>query len=416
MNPPIDRRRLLLDLYRAALEAVGGRAAVAGFLRGRDRPPRRIVAIGKAAREMTLGALDLIDPAAPPLVITPHGHRNLALAGRCLQIEAGHPLPDAESLRAGEELIRYIDDAAPHEPLLFLISGGASALVERLPDGIPLETLRAAHQWLLGSGLGIEAMNRLRKRLSCIKSGRLARRLRGRPALALLISDVPGDDPAVIGSGLLAPDRDDSPLPEGLPEWFQPLLHKAPPAPPPDDPCFAAVETHLIASQRGARSAAVAAARAAGLAIHDHGELLGESGAAARQVAEALRDGAEGVHLWGGEAALRLPPLSGRGGRCQHLALQLAIAIQGRDDLLLLAAGSDGNDGGGDDAGALVDGGSLERGEAEGWDAVESLRRADSGSFLEASGDLLHTGPTGTNVMDLVLALKLPPQGRRRVN
>ena len=152
------------------------------------------------------------------------------------------------------------------------------------------------------------------------------------------------------------------------------------------------------------------AARRQGLAVHVHRDLLqGPAADAGQRLASDLQRAAAGVHVWGGETSVRLPPHPGRGGRNQHLALAAAIELAGRSDCVLLAAGTDGSDGPTDAAGALVDGDTLARGETEGLSPRTALQQADSGRFLEASGDLLETGPTGTNVMDLVIAWKGPP-------
>jgi glycerate 2-kinase len=407
MTTAIDARRGLLQVYRAALAAVDGRVRVREFLAAHAPATRRVIAIGKAAAAMTLGALDA-GGVERALVITKHGHGDPRLDALATILEAGHPVPDAASLAAGRALLEFIRSAPPGQPLLFLISGGASALAEVLPTGMTLEHLARLNAWLLGAGLDIAAMNRVRKRFSCIKQGRLALALGGRPVLCLLLSDVPGDDPAVIGSGPLVPDPDAAaPLPP-LPEEMTALSAQCAPPPTGDDPCFAAIETHVLAANHDARTAAAQAATQHGWSVVVHDTLLtGDVADAARHVTETLEASAPALHVWGGETTVRLPAAPGRGGRCQHLALLVARSIAGRDDISLLAAGSDGSDGPGEDAGALVDGHTVQRGEDENFSLTESLAHADAGSFLEASGDLIATGPTGTNVMDLVLGLRV---------
>lgn len=406
MTTASDPRRALLQAYRAALAAVDGRSRVRDFLATRPVVTRRVVAIGKAAAAMTLGALDA-GGVESALVITKHGYHAPALRGRATVMEAGHPLPDEASLAAGEALFEFIRAAPAEHPFLFLLSGGASALVEVLPEGMTLADLVRVNTHLLGAGLDIAAMNQVRKRISRIKQGRLARVLAGRPTLCLLISDVPGDEPSVIGSGPLVPDpHAQLPLPS-LPADIDALLADSMP-PAPDDPCFRAIETHVIASNRDARDAAARAAGEAGISVIVHDSLLtGDVAEVARQVTDALIASGSGLHMWGGEATLRLPPEPGRGGRCQHLALLVAARIAGHDGISVLAAGTDGSDGPGEDAGALVDGYTFKRGEDGGYRLAESIARADAGSFLEASGDLIATGPTGTNVMDLILGLRM---------
>jgi hydroxypyruvate reductase len=156
-----------------------------------------------------------------------------------------------------------------------------------------------------------------------------------------------------------------------------------------------------------AKSAAAAAGRRVGLRVQlDEHPVDGDAALAGRRLARALLDGPRGLHIWGGETTVRLPDTPGRGGRNQHLALAAAIELAGHPDVLLMSAGTDGTDGPTDDAGALVDGFTLERAADAGLDAAASLARADSGSLLESSGDLIRTGPTGTNVMDLILGYR----------
>lgn len=404
MNP--ECRQQLLTIYRAALDAVQGAASVRGYLRVHpiDRPVH-LIAVGKAAASMTLGAMDACGAdVVRGLVVTKDGYLDPGLDRygvlRCM--EAGHPLPDARSLAAGAALLDFIDTTPTDHQLLFLISGGASALVEHLPEGIDLDDLHRVNQWLLGSGMAIGDINAVRKALSCIKGGRLSARLGGRRALALAISDVRGDDPATIGSGLLVPARHAVDLTGlGLPPWLSDLIGRAAPA------GTAAVKIEIVANLDVAMAAAADFARGLGYAVHRHPEFMhGDAVACGRQLAARLGDGAPGVHVWGGETTVRLPASPGRGGRCQSLALAAAIVCAGRTDVMLLAAGTDGSDGPTEDAGALVDGGTLQRGGLAGLDAEACLSRADAGTFLEAAGDLLQTGPTGSNVMDLVIGIK----------
>jgi len=164
----------------------------------------------------------------------------------------------------------------------------------------------------------------------------------------------------------------------------------------------------ILAGLDHAKQAAAEAGRQIGYTVQIHSEFLdGEAGETGQRLAGVLASSEPGLHLWGGETTVRLPPDPGRGGRNQHLALAAALEIRGRDDLLLLAAGTDGTDGPTEDAGALVDGATLDRAAVEGLDGEGCLARADAGTLLEAAGDLIRTGPTGTNVMDLVLGLRL---------
>jgi len=413
--PPTDPDRgpaarwRLGQVFAAALGSVDGRVAVRRAL-GAAAPPDRVwlIAIGKAAAAMTQGALDclgprllgglVVDKAPPPASFAAHGLA--ALTG-------GHPLPTLVSLRAGEALLAVLARTPPDATLLFLISGGASSLVEVPVVGLALAELERLNRWLLGSGLPIGPMNLVRTAVSRIKGGGLLATLPPRPLRVLAISDVPGDDPRVIGSGLLVPRPDleaalvGLALPPWLREWVDLGLAQrwagSHPGPP----------IELVATLDTAKEAAAQAARAAGLAVRVHPRFLaGDAAGQGRELARQVREGPPGLQIWGGETTVRLPAQPGRGGRNQHLALAAAQELAGCRDCLLLAAGTDGSDGPGEDAGALVDGGTLERGARAGFDAADALARADSGRLLAATGDLIHTGPTGTNVMDLVLGLR----------
>lgn len=400
---PILRR--LLD---AALLAVDGRALVAGHLRAQVQTFGGIVAIGKAASAMLQGALEVL-PAVPALLVTKDGHVLPALQDRpgVEIIEAGHPLPDARSLHAGRRSLDFIAAAPVERPLLFLLSGGASSLVEVLPQGVTLGDWQGANAWLLGGGLDIHAINALRKRLSCIKGGRLLTHLGGRRAVVLMISDVPGDDPTSIGSGVLSPCAE-RPLPDNLSHPLRALLDLAPPQPALGDARWEAVESHILAGNATALDGAVRAACCLGWPIYRAHELLsGDAAETGVRLARELIDGAPGVYLWGGETTVTLPPNPGRGGRNQHLALSAALALEGQAGITLLAAGTDGTDGVTQDAGACVDGRTAALMRARGIDPEASLLNADSGSALAAVDALIRSGPTGTNVMDVVLAIKM---------
>lgn len=403
------RRQTLLAIFEAALAAVDGRRRVRAYLAAnRPSAPVYLIAVGKAACPMARGALDVLGrEIRDALVVTKRGY---AASLPWPVLEAAHPLPDESSLAAGAALLAFVAALPADVSVLVLLSGGASALVEQLPTGADLETLRAMNQWLLASGRDIVAMNRIRKRLSRIKGGRLGRALAPRRIIALAISDVPNDDPRFIGSGPLVADDtierepiDDAPLP------VRDALMRAPPPPPIDDACFANVQFHIVARLADAKDAAAATARECGLHTVVYPEALaGDATAAGERLARILigASAANVVHIWGGETTVQLPVNPGRGGRAQQLALASARALDGRDDILLLAAATDGTDGPTSDAGALVDGETIRRGCEAGFTAEHALRTADAGRFLEASGDLIRTGPTGTNVTDLMLGLR----------
>jgi len=398
-----NSRDLLLSWFASALDAVDGRQCVKSAVARRSfQAPVSLIAIGKAAAAMAQGALDVLGGRIEAgFVVTKRGHEG-PLPWPVLT--AGHPVPDQASLDAGNALLVFIDRLPKENEVLFLLSGGASSLVEVLGSGPGLVQLRQLNEWILGSGTDIVIANELRKRVSMIKAGRLAKKLAPHTVICLTISDVPGNNPHSIGSGPLVRPGDFVPS-ETLPAWVLELIERTPAAVSSAD--FDHVQTEVIATVEDARLAAAKAARSDSYEVTLHETLLAGNallvGPHLAGVMKTLRPGQ--VNVWGGETTVLLPPEPGRGGRCQSLALAAAIALEGTSGQYLLAVGTDGGDGPGDDAGALVDNHTVQRGRAAGFDAAQALELADAGSFLEASGDLITTGPTGTNVMDLVIGL-----------
>jgi hydroxypyruvate reductase len=384
------RRRLLLELFRAGLASVEGRSCVRRTLREqpqRSGRPVWVAAVGKAACSMALGAQDALgESLGRVLLITKDGHvtPECAHLPRAEVLESAHPVPDSRSLAAGERLLRWVGELPADVDPLFLISGGASSLVEVLDAGVTLADLSRLTSEGLAQGLSIGELNARRARVSRLKGGKLTARLGSRAARALFISDVPGDDPDLIGSGLLG---------------------RA-------DTTGDAVERRIVASVDQATEAVRAAAADMGLAAARAARRFdGDAVRLAVRFAHELHFDATPVHIWGGESTVQLPKDPGRGGRNQHLALAAAKLIAGQGNIALLAAGTDGTDGPTDDAGALVDAETLARVSLAGLDAEQSLARADANTALAAAGDLIHTGPTGTNVGDLVIGLNLPLDG-----
>lgn len=371
-------RQLLLELYRHGLAAVDGRRCMRAALEGHAAPGRHwILAVGKAAPAMTLGAHDVLGAAIErALVVAPPDHHDpeLQAVPGLRFIGAGHPLPDGGSLMAGEAALDLAARLPPGVQALLLVSGGASALIEAPEGGRTLEDLQRLSAEALSAGVDIVALNRMRMRHSRLKGGGLAALFRPGTAQGYFLSDVPGDDPAIVGSGLLAPTPGPAPV--------------------------------LVGSLDQALDAMALAARSRGLAATRHdARLTDDVAAVARRWCESLPAGSPRLLIGGGETLVSLPPAPGRGGRNQHLALHCAVAIAGREDCVILAAGSDGRDGNTADAGAVVDGGTVARAARSGVDVADSLRRADSNRCLAASGDLVHTGPTGTNVGDFLMGI-----------
>ena len=350
-----------------------------------------VAAVGKAAPAMALGARDALGGTIERTLVISRDAQSLAALAGLTTVDSmlgDHPVPGEGSLAAGRQLLDFVDALPPHAEALFLISGGASSLVEVPREGVTLEDLVSLTRWALAEGIAIGELNARRAALSSIKGGGLATRLRGRPARALFLSDVPRDDPRVIGSGLMGPAS------EG-----------------PDR-----VERQVLASVDDAVAAVAAAAREYGLRVGTRApRFAGGAMRLAARFVRRLREGRAQLLVWGGESTVELPANPGEGGRNQHLALAAARLIANDERLLLLAAGTDGTDGVTADAGALVDGATCARLASAELDAAHCLAAADSARALAASGDLVHTGPTGTNVGDLLIGLKLSPVAAQRL-
>jgi glycerate 2-kinase len=402
----------LLNFFSHSLAVVNGRRCVENFLLQHALPmaKMRVIAIGKAAASMLQGVLTgHAHQVAAGLIITKAGHTEVLKAGTIpiVQLESAHPYPDQRSIEAGRQLLQFIEQTPADCGLLFLISGGTSSLVEVLPAGVTVEQLQQLNRWLLAQGWPIDIMNRIRKSVSLIKAGRLARYVAAHPVMQLVISDVPGDDLSVIGSGLLVPDSHATDLPADMPDWLVHMQAHVPPAPTQAEPCFANIQSDIIASNTLLRAEMARQAEAMGYALRCNEVLCGDAASQGVTIAQTLLDGPAGLYLWGGETVVTLPAQAGEGGRCQHLALAAAQVLAGHDNIAVLGVGTDGNDGPGDVAGALIDGQTLQRArDAGALPAEVALRQADAGRFLAASGDLVDTGPTGTNVMDIVIGLK----------
>lgn len=366
-------RDIALTLWRAGVAAVDGYAATRAALTGAQRP-ELILAVGKAAAGMTRAALEHF-PGTPALVVTKDGHAQGLPDGARL-IEAAHPVPDDRSLTGGAALREAVRQMPSGSHLLLLVSGGASSLAEDLVPGTSLDDLADLNRRLLSEGLDIIAMNVRRRGISRIKGGGLLSGFGGAAAQVLAISDVPGDDIAVIGSGIGA-----------APET-----------------CGFAYACRIVASNAIARKAA---AGASPLPVLENAQSLHDDlPKIAARLGPRLRTMAPGVMILGGEPTVVLPQHPGRGGRNQALALALAEHIAGTD-VAVVVGGTDGSDGPTGDAGGIVDAATWGPG------ASEALARADSGTFLATRNALLTTGPTGTNVMDLLVAVRRGPDPGR---
>lgn len=437
-TPGAPRRQALLErLFRAGIDAVDARRAVARGVECRDDRlvllgealPRggriALLAVGKAACAMA-AALEAIagERVARGLAVTKDGHA-LPLA-RCLVRLAAHPVPDARSAAAGREALAFAASARPDETLVVLLSGGASALLSSPPPGITPDELARTNAALLGAGVSIDALNAVRKHLSVVSGGRLAAASGAGRIVVLAISDVIGDALDVIGSGPCAPDpstfadtidvlRRHGLDGDAIPPSVRARLAagargEVEETPKPGDPRLARVRSAVLARNEDAIDAVRDAAQRLGIASHtvtrtlagearEAGRRLGALGAGLRAAARPQ------LLVAGGETTVTLRG-PGRGGRCQELALAAALVLAGGDGVTLLAGGTDGGDGPTDAAGACVDGASVARGRAVGLDAAAALARNDAHGYFADAGGLVRTGPTHTNVMDLVLVLR----------
>lgn len=401
MTKILQPKEILGDLFCTGLDAVNGCIAVEQqLLQTPLNGNIAVVAIGKAAAAMMLGAQkQLKDQIQSALIIIKTGHSDNSLKWPC--VEAGHPIPNEKSLEAGIKLLEFIENIPKGTTFLALVSGGASALVESLPENVNLESLQKINKWLLASGLEINEMNKVRQSVSLIKAGKILNHLSINRMTQFLISDVKNDDIGVIGSGLFVSNENNHTKLK-IPDWLEEYVQ------PPEPVTNVSVESHIVASNEKACQAIIEQAKKKGYEVTYHGQTLyGDVFKQAELLANYLCSSKHGIHIWGGEPTLVLPEKTGRGGRNQSLALALACLLENIKGITVLVGATDGNDGSTDDAGAIIDGLTLKRGEHLGL-AQDYLKTADAGTFLAETGDLLSTGPTGTNVMDIVIAIKEP--------
>jgi glycerate 2-kinase len=398
---PLIRRHLRLDLSRHARVHVLG--------------------CGKASGAMAAVAEEVVgDRIGDGFVVVKDGHG--ARARRVEIAEAGHPVPDARGLAASGRLLELARGAREDDLVLFLVSGGGSALTPAPAPPITLAEKREVTQLLLDSGATIGELNAVRKHVSLFKGGQLARAAWPATVLTLALSDVIGDPLDVIASGPTAPDSTTfadarevlvrrglaGRVPASIPRRFEAGLRgEIEETPKPGDRLFDRVTNIVIGNNGLITDAAVATADRLGYRPHFMTcELRGE----AREVARDFVARARGLEppaclIAGGETTVTVKG-RGKGGRCQEFALSAALELLPTDRMTILAAGTDGTDGPTDAAGAIVDAGSVGRGAAAGADARRALEDNDAYRFLRASGDLLVSGPTRTNLLDLYVVLR----------
>jgi len=395
-------RALLEQSFRAAVAAADPLKVLPAHL---PRPPRGrtfVAAAGKAAASMAL-AVERHWPRGAPLeglAITRYAHG--LPTERIRVIEAGHPVPDAAGEAGARALLEKVRALGPDDLLLALVSGGGSSLLSLPAPGITMDSLKTVTRELLRCGAPIQEINTVRKHLSAIQGGRLAAACRA-PVLALIVSDVTGDDPTHIASGPCAPDPTTvADARAVLRKYGIPAPGPFSETPKPGDPLFARVENRVIATARRSLEAAAAVFRAAGIAPVLLGDdITGEAREVARDMAAQAQELRRPAALIsGGECTVTVTGAGGRGGRCAEFLLALAIALEGVPGVHAIAADTDGIDGSEENAGALLSPDTLARAAAQGIDAKEMLDANDSYGFFSALGDLVVTGPTRTNVND----------------
>ncbi|PKO34724.1 MAG: glycerate kinase [Betaproteobacteria bacterium HGW-Betaproteobacteria-7] len=406
MNP----REILRRLFDAAIAAADPARCVPAHLPADDGGRLVVIGAGKASAAMARAVEEHWSGPLDGLVVTRYGHG--VPCSRIEIVEAAHPVPDAAGEMAAQRILEKVQGLSASDRVLALISGGGSALLAAPAAGVTLAEKRALTAALLKCGAAIGEINCVRKHLSAIKGGRLAAAAWPAPVLTLAISDVPGDDPAVIASGptvadpttcaeaLAILDRYGIAIDDGL---RYRLAAGELETPKPGDPRLAASEFRLIASPRQMLEAAAEDARRLGLTPLILGDAIeGEARTVAEDMARqalASRGQKSCVLLSGGETTVTVRG-NGRGGRNTEFLLALAQALAGAPGIHALAADTDGIDGSEDNAGAFIGPDSLQRAQALGLDAAAHLASNDAWGYFAGLDDLLVTGPTRTNVND----------------
>ncbi|MDV4177740.1 glycerate kinase [Rhizobium brockwellii] len=408
-------RDFLKSLFDAAVRAADPLTGIKAHLPERPKGRTVVIGAGKGAAQMARALESVWGEPLEGVVVTRYGY---GCETRSIEIiEAAHPVPDSAGLAAAKRLMETVNGLTEDDLVIALICGGGSALLPAPPDGLTLEDEIALNEMLLASGAPISAMNVVRKHLSTIKGGRLAAATKAR-VVSLIVSDIPGDNPAHVASGPTVADgstRHDAleiirqyelQLPQAA------LDHLNSPkadAPRPDDPVFLRHAYHIIASAGVSLEAAAALAKSQGIEPAILSDAIeGESrdvalmhAAIAREVSGRDRPFSKPVViLSGGETTVTLKAKGGKGGRNGEFALAMALAIDGQEGIHILAADTDGIDGSEHNAGAFADGGTVRRLRAAGLDPRRLLDGNDSYSGFAATNDLFETGPTGTNVND----------------
>lgn len=411
----MDDKAFLTQLFQAAIRATDPKQALAAHLPARPKGRVVVIGAGKGAAQLAAAFEELWGDPVQGVVVTRYGY---ACPCRHVQVlEAAHPVPDQAGLAASQALFDAVSGLTPDDLVVALVCGGGSALLAAPADGLELADEVALNQALLASGAPIGAMNAVRKQISRIKGGRLAAAAHPARVVSLIVSDVPGDDPAQVASGPTVPDavgraealaavRDYGIV---LPPRIADFLRDTPEdAPAPDDLRFSENEVHVIASAAKSLEAAAQVAEAAGIpAVILSDAIEGEArevakvhAAIAREVAAKARPFVPPVViLSGGETTVTLRG-KGKGGRNSEFLLSLALELDGVAGVAALAADTDGIDGSEDNAGAFADGGTAAAMRQAGIDPAQALAGNDAWTAFDAVKGLFVPGPTGTNVND----------------
>ncbi|MDP1731385.1 MAG: glycerate kinase [Devosia sp.] len=408
-------RDILQDLFEHAVAAAQPALAVRANLPAPPAGRTIVIGAGKASAQMARAFEEAWSGRLDGLVVTRYGYA--VPCQRIEIVEAAHPVPDAAGYLAARRIMEKVSGLGHDDLVVALISGGGSALLPQPAPGMSLEDEQAVNEALLASGAPIGVMNVIRNELSAIKGGRLAALASPARVATLVVSDVPGDDPALVASGPtvpLASTRSEArhlvalyglSLPQAAHDV---MASDANPAPRPSDPVFANNTVRIIASAALSLEAAAARAQSFGLAAHILSDSVeGEARDVARVHAAIAREvrarnrpfSAPAVILSGGETTVTIRG-NGRGGRNAEFLLAFAIAMEGIEGVTALAADTDGIDGAGDNAGAVADGSTATRMRAAGIDPLAALANNDAYAAFRAVDGLLITGPTGTNVND----------------
>jgi hydroxypyruvate reductase len=411
-----DPKSFLTAIFSAAVVAADPERTIRNHLPARPKGRTVVIGAGKGSAQMAAAFEKAWDGPIDGLVVTRYGYG--AACERIEIIEAAHPVPDAAGLEASRRLLDKVRGLTADDLVVALISGGGSALLPAPAPGLTLADEIAVNEALLASGAPIAAMNTIRKHVSTIKGGRLAAAAHPARVVSLVVSDIPGDNPALVASGPTVPDtgsREDAlaaiaaygmKLPAAVMAHIQ---SPAADAPSPQDPLFAGNEVHLIASAAVSLEAAAAEAKRQGIEAvilsdsieGEAREVGGVHAAIAREVATRDRPFKKPVLiLSGGETTVTLRA-KGKGGRNSEFLLAFAIGISGVQGIHALAADTDGIDGSENNAGAFADGSTVSRLRAAGVDAKAMLAGNNAWTAFNAVGDLFVPGPTGTNVNDL---------------